>query len=71
MGIRQPKGGIPKIENYEFLEDDQSWILEWIDFKATIEEGVSPSDSGIDGYIANQIVNAIYKSSEINKPVSL
>ena len=71
VGIRQPKGGIPKIEKYEFPEDDQSWILEWIDFIAAIKKGVSPSGSGIDGYIANQIVGAIYESSERNKPVSL
>jgi len=71
VGIHQPKGGIPKIEKYEFPENDQSWILEWIDFTTAIEKGMPPNGSGIDGYIANKIVGAIYKSSEKNKPVSL
>ena len=71
VGYRQPEGGVPRIKNFEFEENDNSWLLEWKDFKEAIKKNREPHGSGQDGYMANKIVNAIYKSNELNKPVPL
>jgi len=46
-----------------------SWSMEWREFKRAIAENREPNGSGNDGYAANVIVDAIYKSDELNKPV--
>ena len=71
VGYRQPTGGIPAIEHFEFDDEDTSWSLEWQEFKQAIEENKEPSGSGNDGYAANVILDAIYKSNDLNKPVSV
>jgi predicted dehydrogenase len=71
VGYRQPEGGVPRIKNFEFEENDNSWLLEWKDFKEAIKKNFEPHGSGHDGYMANKIVNAIYKSNDLNKPVLL
>mgnify|MGYP001029608888 CR=1 FL=1 len=71
VGYRQSGGGVPRIENFKFEENDNSWSLEWKDFKKAIKKNSEPHGSGQDGYMANKIVNAIYKSNELNKPVQL
>ena len=71
VGYRQPTGGIPAIEHFEFDDEDTSWSLEWQEFKQAIEENKEPSGSGKDGYAANVIIDAIYKSNKLNKPVSI
>jgi len=71
VGYRQPEGGVPQIENYEFEENDNSWFLEWKDFKEAIKNHREPHGSGQDGYMANKIIDAIYKSNELDKPVQL
>jgi len=71
VGYRQPTGGIPAIEHFEFDDEDTSWSLEWQEFKQAIEENKEPSGSGNDGYAANVIIDAIYKSNDLNKPVSV
>ncbi len=71
VGYRQSGGGVPRIENFEFEENDNSWSLEWKDFKEAIKKNREPHGSGQDGYMANKIVNAIYKSNDLNKPVLL
>ena len=62
---------MPRIKNFEFEENDNSWLLEWKDFKEAIKKNREPHGSGHDGYMANKIVNAIYKSNDLNKPVLL
>jgi predicted dehydrogenase len=69
VGYRQPKGGMPKIEHFEFNDNDNSWHLEWTEFKTAIKNNRQPNGSGNDGYAANVIVDAIYKSNDLNKPV--
>ena len=71
VGYRQPTGGIPAIDHFDFTDDDNSWSLEWQEFKQAIEENKEPSGSGNDGYAANVILDAIYKSNDLNKPVSV
>ena len=62
LGIRNMKGGIPKIENFTFSESDHSWKKEWHFFAELIKKNTT-SDNG---YQANLIVDAIYKSSKKN-----
>lgn len=62
LGIRNMKGGIPKIKNFTFSESDYSWKKEWNFFAELIKKNKT-SDNG---YQANLIVDAIYKSSKKN-----
>ena len=55
---------------YEFEEDD-SWSLEWKNFKNAINSNMNPNGDGYDGYHANKIIEAIYTSDKENKPVSV
>lgn len=71
VGYRQPKGGVPKIEYFEFDDNDSSWHLEWNEFKTAIKSDRQPNGNGQDGYAANVIIDAIYKSNKLNKPVSI
>ena len=71
VGYRQPSGGIPAIEHFDFTDEDNSWLLEWQDFKQAIEGNRDPNGSGKDGYATNVIIDAIYKSNDLNKPVSV
>jgi len=70
-GIRDIKGGKPRINKLKYEIGDNSWELEWNDFKKSIKNKTKPLGSGLDGLKANQIIEAIYKSSEINKPVCI
>ena len=71
LGFRNSRGGIPRIEQFEFDNEDNSWVLEWQEFEKAIEENREPSGSGNDGYSTNVIIDAIYKSNDLNKPVSV
>lgn len=71
IGRRKPEGGKPDIETIEFPADDISWKEEWAEFKSAISEKRSPIGNGIDGLRANQVIDAIYRSSNENRTVSL
>ena len=71
FGLRAPKGGLPEIEIFEYTDFDRSWVLEWNDFRKVIKKNKQQLVSGIDGYAVNKVVEAIYKSNEVNKPVPL
>jgi predicted dehydrogenase len=71
VGYRNAEGGVPDIESYEFPDEDNSWDLEWKEFKQAIKEKREPIGSGQDGYEANRIVDAIYRSSNLGKPVPM
>jgi len=62
---------MPKIEHFEFNDNDNSWHLEWTEFKTAIKNNRQPNGNGQDGYAANVIVDAIYKSNNLNKPVTV
>jgi len=69
IGYRNSKGGIPDIKKYNYSDDDNSWALEWNEFKLAIKQNREPIGNAQDGYEANKIVDAIYKSSNLNKPI--
>ncbi len=65
FGRRKKEGGRPDINVFEFSPEDISWKEEWKEFKKAIFEKRDPIGSGIDGLKANQVIDAIYKSSEL------
>lgn len=71
FGKRKPEGGVPNIEIFEYDDKDTSWLKEWQEFKSAIISYRDPIGNGDDGYKANQIIDAIYESSEKNKIIEL
>jgi predicted dehydrogenase len=70
-GVRKLEGGKPDIKVFDFPGDDKSWEEEWREFRSAVIEQREPIGSGIDGLKANMVVEALYKSSSMNKPVRL
>ena len=71
VGRRRKEGGRPDIEVIDFPPEDVSWKEEWKEFKSAISENRQPIGNGHDGMKANQVIEAIYKSSREKKWVSL
>ena len=71
IGKRRKEGGRPDIEVIEFPADDVSWKEEWREFRNAIAENRQPLGNGYDGLRANQVIEAIYKSSREKKVVFL
>ncbi len=70
-GRRKKEGGKPDIETFEFPPEDISWKEEWKEFKAAVRESRDPVGSGLDGLRANEVVEALYRSSEKRSVVVL
>jgi predicted dehydrogenase len=70
-GVRKSEGGRPDIKVFQFAGEDRSWEEEWREFRSAVIEQREPIGNGIDGLKANMVVEALYKSSRINKPVRL
>ena len=78
FGKRKKEGGSPDIQNFEFEFRDISWENEWKEFKESVkakEENTYYMNKIIndasDGLKANQIIDAVYKSSLKNKIVKI
>ena len=68
LGIRNIKGGEPKIRKFYFeTKVDSSWRKEWIHFKKLIKDNIQCDN----GHKANLIIDAIYKSNQTKNVVSL
>ncbi len=65
------KGGAPDEEVIEFPGPDISWAEEWKEFVSAIKENREPLGSGYDGLMANKMIEAVYRSAKLNKPVKL
>ena len=63
--------GAPEEEVIEFPGPDVSWAEEWEEFISAIIENREPLGSGYDGLIANQMIEAVYRSARLNKPVKI
>jgi predicted dehydrogenase len=70
-GRRKKEGGRPDIETFEFAPEDVSWKYEWREFKSAVHEKREPIGSGLDGLKANEVVEALYQSSEKRNVVVL
>jgi len=64
-------GGVPEEEVIEFPGPDISWKEDWKEFISAINENREPLGSGYDGLMANRMIEAVYKSAEINSPVKI
>ena len=65
-------GGAPVEEVEEYQGPDDSWEEEWKEFTGAIREGRDPLGSGFDGWQANKVIDAVYRSARMNSfvPVS-
>lgn len=70
-GLRKLEGGKPEIKVFDFPGEDESWKKEWQEFRSAVIEHRQPIGDGVDGLKANMVVEALYESSRINKPVTL
>jgi predicted dehydrogenase len=64
-------GGAPDEEVIEFPGPDISWRSEWKEFTAAIIEKRKPLGNGSDGLEANRMIEAIYRSTQENRPVKI
>lgn len=71
FGERKEDGGKPEIQCFEYPTEDISWVREWETFKDTIGVDEEIIGNGEDGLVANQLVEAIYRSNNLNAPVTL
>lgn len=71
FGKRKKEGGKPDIALFQFPSEDISWIEEWNEFKSAINEKRDVLGNHYDGLKANEIIEAIYKSSRTSEMVRL
>jgi predicted dehydrogenase len=71
IGRRRPEGGVPNEETIQFGAPDISWREEWKEFLAAIKEGREPLGSGNDGYQANRMIEAVYRSAKEERIVDV
>lgn len=70
LGRRKPKFGVPDIKVFKF-KGDLSWRREWENLLDAIFKNKKIIGDAYDGWQANRIVEAVYKSSKIGQPVVL
>ena len=63
IGRRRPEGGVPDERLLQFDGPDGSWRAEWEEFLAAIRERREPMGNGHDGYEANRMIEAVYRSA--------
>ena len=71
IGIRNPQGGVPSIQREEFKNSESCWVAEWSEYRSAIQELRQPHASAEDGYEANRVIDAIYRSAHCNRPIEL
>ena len=70
-GRRKPEFGVPNIEVFRFPGEDKSWEREWHNFTGALAGKEKIIGSTTDGVRANQIVEAIYRSSHSRREVKV
>lgn len=71
IGRRKSKGGPPDEETISCDGPDDSWQTEWSEFVSAVEKGTEPDGNGWDGYQANRMLEAVYKSAKTKQVVRL
>jgi len=64
-------GGAPDEKTFEFDGLDLSWREEWKEFVSAVRENRDPIGSGYDGLMANRMIEAVYESARLNRPVKI
>jgi predicted dehydrogenase len=70
-GKCRPELGAPDIKVFTFAAKEASWDREWENFVSAIGGRRKISGDGKDGLAANELVEAIYRSSREGKPIRL
>lgn len=71
IGMRNIHGGAPVISQQSFHDEDKSWEHEWREFKNAVLNKSFYNGTGTDGYEANRVIGAIYKSSNEDRTVKI
>ncbi|MBF0595693.1 MAG: Gfo/Idh/MocA family oxidoreductase [Candidatus Omnitrophica bacterium] len=69
VGKRKLQGGVPSEKIFRFPGPDISWEREWKDLVSAVRRGTKVSGSGWDGYQANKMLEAVYRSAEKRKEI--
>jgi predicted dehydrogenase len=70
-GRRRAEFGVPILKKYRFPAGDQSWNREWKNFVEAIQGKSALCGDALDGAYANQVVEALYKSSATHREVAI
>ncbi len=70
-GKRAPGFGVPTLKRYAFPAGDSSWNREWRNFFGAIQGRNAVCGDSRDGAYANQVVEALYKSSATHREVAI
>jgi predicted dehydrogenase len=71
LTLRKPEGGAPDVQRQVFTGPDESWRLEWDDFRRAINHGGSPMGNASEGLEVMAALDALYRSSESFRPVTI
>ena len=71
IGRRKKEGGRPDVEAEEFSAEDRSWNDEWENFRTAIITDEEPTGNGVDGHQANRVIEALYRSADMNTTIVL
>jgi len=71
VGRQKPESGPPEEQIIEFDDNDESWGEEWQELISAIREGREPVGNAWDGYMANRMIEAVYRSSEIGRALRI
>ena len=67
-GKRKPEFGAPDLEKFEY-ERDASWEEEWRNFAGALNGENALIGPAEDGVAANRIIEKIYESAKLDKPI--
>jgi predicted dehydrogenase len=66
-GKRVGLGQVPREQVWQFLKGDDSWNLEWLEFKQAIAQKRQPLSSALDNVEVMKAVDCLYKSAKSKK----
>ncbi len=69
IGRRNPEGGAPEIERFDYPQEDRSWELEWADFLRGIEGLATPYSAGAEALATLEWIYRLYRASAEGRPV--
>jgi len=69
--LRKQEGGIPDTQKQAFGGPDESWRLEWADFRRAINYGGSPMSNAAEGLSVMAALDAVYRSSDSFQPIAI
>lgn len=69
---KRPRGfGVPAVKTFTFKGGDKSWEREWVNFYGAIRGRTKLLGDAVDGLRANELIDAIYRSSKARREIRL